>query len=501
MVWKSTEQEVEVYLADRKAKGFNVIYIVAMSHMYIRPHGVTNRHGEPFVLNEDFSQLNPRYFEYLDWIVEKANDAGLMVAIFPLWGRMIEFVAQDLGYGYPVSVDEGLLWARYIGARYAGHNVMWIVAGDWRYEPLPQRLFWAEFGRTLEAASGTMHLTSVHATGFRGSFHYFGTDDEWLDFHTYTSGHDVEATSYNWHGAQQGYAALPPRPVLSLEANFEDLYHQFWNHHEDTTGAIRIQTEHVREAAYQGVFSGSLGGFTYGANGIWQWSTPWLMSGFGARHTALEALNYPGSRQMTVLKNLMQEHEWYTLRPRPELLVHAETQKNLPVAVSFERMMAYFPVHTGSATLDLRVMGAGATYYWVNPSTGAHSDTLYVEGDGVLTVHAPDEEDWLFVALRGSEVPQSSDPPAPFVSLQVQNAPNPFFRRTTLHFNLPEPGIAVVSVYDALGRRIIRQDVQGDFASVNTDLSVPAAGLYVYRVEFSAASGRTYSVQGTMVSL
>ena len=514
MAWKSTEQELEVYLADRKAKGFNVIYVVAMSHMYIRPFGVHNQQGEPFALDDDFSRLNPRYFDHLDLIVEKVNAAGMVVALFPLWGRMIEFIAQEMGYGYPVSVDEGLLWARYIGARYAGHNVMWMVAGDWRYEDPEQHRYWADFGRTLQAASGKRHLTSVHATGFRGSFRYYGGGDEWLDFHTYTAGHDIEAMSYNWMGARQAYAVEPTKPVLSMETAFEDLFHQFWNHQHDTTGARRIQAAHVREAAYQGVLSGSLGGFTYGANGIWQWSTPWLMSGFGARQTALEALDLPGSSQMTVLKDLVLEHEWYRLRPMQGLLVHADTETNLPVAGTFAQVLAYFSRQTTSATLDLRMLGEEATYYWVNPSNGERTATSMIQGDGVLSLQAPDDNDWLFVALRGAGSPSSSamepfpdtesssqeDPSLP-LSLQVDNAPNPFRGRTTLYLRLPEPGVAVVSVYDTLGRRVHRQEVRGNFATVRADLDVAAAGLYVYRVDLAGASGKTYSAVGKMVGL
>ncbi len=502
MVWKSTEQEVDVYLADRKAKGFNVIYVVAMSHMYIRPRGVNNRQGQPFVLNEDFSRLNPRYFDYLDRIVEKANEAGIMVAVFPLWGRMIEFVAEELGYGVPVTVEEGLLWARYMGARYAGHNVMWIVAGDWKYEDPEQQQYWAEFGRTLQAASGAMHLTSVHASGYRGSFLYYGMDDEWLDFHTYTAGHYAEASTYTWLGAQKGYDARPVRPVLSLESNFENLFHNFWLHHEDTTGARRIQAEHVRAAAYQGILSGSLGGFTYGANGIWQWSMPWLMSGFGANRTALEALHFPGSSQMTVLKDLMQRYEWYTLRPLPELILRAETETNLPVAGNFTRMLAYFSPRTTSATLDLRVLGSNPTFTWVNPSNGESIPfSNKGKGGGILSLQAPDDNDWLFVAERSADVLASIDLEPSFLKVWANNAPNPFTERTTLYLTVPEPGVAVISVFDVLGRRIDRQEIRTTFITTQAQLSVPTAGLYVYRVDFAAASGRTYRTQGTMISL
>ena len=74
-------------------------------------------------------------------------------------------------------------------------------------------------------------------------------------------------------------------------------------------------------------------------------------------------------------------------------------------------------------------------------------------------------------------------------------------RRTTLHLRLPEPGVAVISVYDAMGRRVQRQEVRGNFATVQADLSVPAAGLYVYRADLNAASGKTYSTVGKMIGL
>src|SRR5690348_14451917 len=60
------EAQVERYLADRAAKGFNALIANLVEHRF---NGPLNAQGDrPFVDLLDLSTPNKRYFEFADWI-------------------------------------------------------------------------------------------------------------------------------------------------------------------------------------------------------------------------------------------------------------------------------------------------------------------------------------------------------------------------------------------------------------------------------------------------
>ncbi len=189
ITWKSHQDEAMQYISDRKRKGFSALQIVVMSHQRIEEFGVRNSQGNTFFLNNDFSLLNPRYFDYLDWIVKTANDSGIVVVLAPLWAWMNELHFDPKYIPFFLTNEQSLLLARYAGARYAGYNVMWIVAGDNWYDTPQQKAFWSEFAHTLRAANGNRQLVTLHAHGYGASFDYFDNNTDWLDFHMYQSSH------------------------------------------------------------------------------------------------------------------------------------------------------------------------------------------------------------------------------------------------------------------------------------------------------------------------
>ena len=170
--WKSSIQEVRAYIEDRKAKGINVAWVVPMSHQYFYPHGVRNTAGDEYFINNDHSLLNPEYFEYLDQVIQELNEAGIAVLLNPIWGRMSSTYTNS-SHQYSIDLPTALTHARYIGARYAGSNVIWLLAGDAQYESEESREYWNAFGAELDRASGNTHLMTAHATGYRGSVNYF----------------------------------------------------------------------------------------------------------------------------------------------------------------------------------------------------------------------------------------------------------------------------------------------------------------------------------------
>ncbi|NBC95655.1 MAG: T9SS type A sorting domain-containing protein, partial [Deinococcus-Thermus bacterium] len=82
------------------------------------------------------------------------------------------------------------------------------------------------------------------------------------------------------------------------------------------------------------------------------------------------------------------------------------------------------------------------------------------------------------------------------------NYPNPFNPTTTVRFDLPQAADVEVTVYDVLGRRVLREGAAGVAAgrgrTVAVDASRLASGVYLYRVTARAAEA-VWHETGTMV--
>ena len=505
ITWKSTYDEVRAYLADRKKKGFSAVQLVTMSHLHFWPEGVHNQNGDSFFLDHDFSRLNPRYFAYMDTLIQAINDHEMVAVIVPVWARMTEAHEGLNNHRFAFSADDVALLARYLGARYAGANVIWLLGGDAPYETPEQQAFWRDLAEALQAADGHQHLITIHPAGCRASFDYFEDDASWIDFHMYHSGHEIDGIC-TFNLARRGYRQATPKPVVNGEPTYEDLFNKLWLHLADTTQAYRMQAVDIRRSSYESVLTGSFVGIAYGANGVWQWSKEGLPNIFWPRFHVMESLSFPGSTSIGILKDLMERYRWYELEPHPEWVVDNTDRAFLPVAANETRMMAYFPQHLASATFDLRERTTRVVYRWIDPSTGDSTDAVVAE-QSLLTLHKPDEKDWLLVARwqpSATDIPENVEetplgPPPAFSFEGV--APHPFAGETYLYLTLPEAGTLTVTVWDLLGRRILTEERTVGPGSVAIPLRVRHTGLYAYRAAYHSTSDQFYQTSGTLISI
>ena len=69
--------DVEYLMQKRKTQGFTVLQIVALDPEQDRE--IRNPLGEKALMNDNLDTPNERYFEYLDWILDKAEEYGFYV--------------------------------------------------------------------------------------------------------------------------------------------------------------------------------------------------------------------------------------------------------------------------------------------------------------------------------------------------------------------------------------------------------------------------------------
>lgn len=478
MGWKSTREELTEYIEDRKSKGFSVIHIVPLSHQYLSNNGRRNQYGEDFFLNEDFSKLNPRYFDHIDDIVDLANSNGMMIAMVPLWGWLNELHRNpDWGDNF-INIEQSKLMARYMSARYAADNIVWIVGGDDRYNTDERRYFWDSFARIIKEGTGWRQLATVHPRGWSASFDYFDPETDWIDFQMYQSSHLVSA-NYIYKTGRRGYDLEPIKPVINGEPNYEDIFNDLRNPGEE--GAFRIKPIYVREAAYQSILSGATMGINYGANGIWQWSTERNAGSHYARDHVMDAIHYPGSDQMKVLKDIMTEYEWYKLKPSQEYLSIENTEKVVINASTKDYTISYLPSNLKTTVTYSFPRNTSITYVkFINPVSGEEVQLADELNSNSISIMPPDTMDWIFVA--GIENKNADVP----ISIKLyQNYPNPFNPNTVIDYYINERSRVKLEIYDSIGRKVkvlVDEIQQKGFHVAPFNAKDLSSGIYFYRL-------------------
>jgi hypothetical protein len=449
ITWKSDSTAFLEYLNDRTKKGFSAIQIVAFTHQNFnfKANGIVNRAGQSFFIDNDFSRLNPGYFDYLDFIVQTLNDSGMVAVLVPLWATMMELYPTE--YPYRLSIDESLLLAKYISSRYAGSNVIWIIGGDNVYDTKQRKDFWTKFANTIKRATGNRHLLTLHPAGSSASFDFFDNRTDWLDFHTYQSSHRAKA-DFTWTAGNKGYQLKPAKPVLNGEACYEDIFHNLWQP-QDTTHVktFRIRPEHVRQASYESILSGALVGITYGANGVWQWHTEQLPGTHTPRFTTEQAWNFPGSSHIGILKRIMIKYNWFNFKPGQELLVGYESEENyIPIASSATHIIAYIPQNTDWVFINATSLSDSIRYNLINPTNG--DTTLPETNSSLLKMEPPDTSDWILSVSAFKSKPQN----IPKSFRLNQNYPNPFHHGTIISYELNLESNTEVSIVNLLGQKV-----------------------------------------------
>lgn len=279
--------DAEHYLKTRAQQGFNVVQCVLLSES----KGLTTPtpDGHVPLIELDPTRPNEAYFQHVDWIVHKAAQLGVYLAILPTWGSHV----QDRGLFTKASART---YGQFLGRRYKDRwNVVWVLGGD--RVPVGYEGIWNAMATGLRTGDGGRHLMTYHVSGTHSSSEYW-RKATWLDFNMLQSGHPLGVFSNNYDFIQADYEKTPVRPTLDGEALYEAMPIGF----VPTNG--RATAHHVRANAYWAVFAGACG-HTYGHNSVWQMCAPDSPRVLWADTNWRDAILFEGATQMKHLKNLM----------------------------------------------------------------------------------------------------------------------------------------------------------------------------------------------------
>jgi hypothetical protein len=208
--------------ADRKAKGFTVVQIVAGlvpgEEQSPSDPGYCNEGG--CVWNPGFKQINPKFFDFADQRVQHLVDSEIAPAIVGAWSEKV----GELG------VAKLKKHWRYVIARYGAYPVFWIVGGEVSDppgkspstdDPVPGG--WTEIARYLRATDPYHHPITVHEVAASTDLPL--QDESLTDFHLFQPSHAdwssiaVEVAQLDLHYARTDVT----KPLVVGEIGYERL--------------------------------------------------------------------------------------------------------------------------------------------------------------------------------------------------------------------------------------------------------------------------------------
>lgn len=368
-----TEEEVEHYLANRAAKGFNALIVNLIEHKF---NGPRTRSGDlPFKDLRDLSTTNEHYFDFAGWVLEQAAAHGMLVFLAPLF----------LGYKHPAN-DDGwyhearlsgpeklAIYGQYIGRRYSHlENIMWLIGCDRNPIGIEEEIHSLVMG--IKGAAPQQLFSAQPAPEEVTTEWYGGTNQGgWLNLNTtYTYGivHKRLLANYN---------RKPAMPFVLIESTYE-------GEHNATPVQIRRQ-------AYWAMLCGACGQFM-GNNPIWLFNPGWQAS-----------LDQAGSQSMVHVKCFFTSRPWYDLVPdqKHEIVTQGLGEFNgmdyLTAALTADgsTLMAYLPT-AREISVDLSKMpGRQVHAIWFNPRTGQPSEPTTYRNQGVQKMSPPGEGDWALI--------------------------------------------------------------------------------------------------------
>lgn len=298
--------------ADRKAKGFTVVQIVAGLYPDMPafdPRGA-NEAGQPWEAN--YARIRPEYFDAADKKINHLVEQGIVPCVVGAWGFHLPWL----------GVEKMGKHQRYVYARWGSLPIVWCGAGElslpfylspgFPNNPGNQIVEWRQVLGYMRSINAFGRLVTSHPNGIApNSIKGFLGEPTLVDFDMLQTPHgQLEAVGPSVTAARRSYAAKPVMPIVNAEPSYEMLF--------DRTPAS------VTRRVFWGCWASGITGYTYGANGIWQLNRkdkPYGNSPWGGGYGKIswdEAMHLPGSAQVAMAKKLLTEYPWQTFEPHQE---------------------------------------------------------------------------------------------------------------------------------------------------------------------------------------
>lgn len=400
-------EEVDKYLRNRAAKGFTVIQVYVL-----RGLEVPNLYGDLTLIDRDPTKPNEAFFENIDYIVNRAEELGLFMAMICTFG---EHVRQGIGASEDFRKNEAIfntsnayIYGKFLSNRYKDKPVIWLLGGD--RKPAEDKIIWRAMAEGLIAGHQGNHLISYHGPGDQTtpSSSFWLHNEGWLDFNTIQSGHGWAIKNYEY--VAHDYNLKPIKPTLDMEARYEN--------HPDVKGRTdrRMDAHQEREAAYWAMLAGAAG-HGYGCNDIWQFFDEGRKSSYDDYSYPIkklkkligttnwhEAIDFEGAYDMGLMRKLFELRPWYKIVPDQSIIAagQGEEEDHIQAARAEDGsfIIAYLTFGNPISVHMDKISGTKVKAQWYDPRNGTWIDIGQYSNTGVLEfspTSSGDQNDWVLV--------------------------------------------------------------------------------------------------------
>lgn len=351
LIAQLSKQDADLYLDNRKEKGFTVIMVSLIEHKFCT-NAPANIYGEKPFNDRPFVSPNEKYFEYADYIIMSAAKHNIVVLLAPLY---LGFDCKDEGWCTEVkaaSPDDLHAWGKYVGTRYKNfNNIIWLIGGDTNPVQVKDKvLALVEGMREVD----TLHLFSAHNQPETMAVTPW-PDELWLSVNNIYS---YDSALYKYY--MKAYNHIPEMPYFQIESAYE-------NEHNSTP-------QQLRSEAYWAILSGAMG-HVFGNCPVWH---------FGSAETWCnladwkKEMNNSGSVSMDILQRLFRSRSWHTLIPDFNNSIITSgygtwgSKDHVASARTLDRstIIAYLPSKRMITVNMSSIRGAKAKCWWYDPSSG-----------------------------------------------------------------------------------------------------------------------------------
>jgi hypothetical protein len=349
-------EDVRQVLDDRKAKGFNTLFLEILDDSRLPSRDAYGHVAFEPELN--ITRPVEAYWKYADTVMEEVTKRGFFVIMSDLW-----YGAGKGLWMHHVTPESARTYGHFLGRRYARfQNLMWMHCGDRNPD---QRL--AECANELALAirqEAPHHRHTAHMSHEFSSADFFNREP-WLDVnmaYTYAASYLQVTKEYQRKDpirpvilGETGYEGEPNAIELLPDAKRGDL----WTPH------------HIRRNAYWAILSGVCG-YCAGTR-LWRFESNWR-----------DVLNVKSSQQAPFLRRLLESRPWWRLIPdtKHELVTAGFGQWKqadyVPAALADDGLLAmvYLP-GGGMIQVAMDRLQGPVDASWFDPASGQYQS---VEG-------------------------------------------------------------------------------------------------------------------------
>ncbi len=339
-----------------------------------------NEGGEMFV---DAGQeiINPAFFREADARLRHINDKGIIC------GMVVLYALGDPYWGSLPDEEARLRFARYVVARYAAFDVVFLVAGEWQYM-LDRADMFRAIGREIRKTDPHGRMIGIHpGPGPHISSQEFA-DDDWMSFGEYAQAYFApdkqEATDANRDALHRFIldARRHGKPVVDAE-------YAYYLRDQDFDGIVDKPNSHTRDSFRRASWVIPMAGGCF-------------VTGFGTTYFGGRREVGPffvdDPRHSDAVADLDRLHRFFTSLKWWELAPHDElVQADGGYAYCLGQPGKTYVVYVaGARGADLQIEEGGYSVSRFDPRTGRSAETPAPAGRK-LRLDAPDAQDWVFL--------------------------------------------------------------------------------------------------------